>query len=153
MAYNAFLDTNIIIDLLDPLRPFHEDSTALFNTLEDGKFKAFYSESVVTTTAYVIRKDYSKNRICEIVDSLNKKIILLPCDTQYIKNATSKLPPDFEDALLYEIALQHQLDYFITSNKKDFRLIENTILPVMNAKDFNKLLSSSNSESQNSMRK
>lgn len=106
------MDTNIIVDFLDPLRPFHEESITLFNNLEQDKFKAFYSESVVTTTAYVIRKDYSKNKICEIVDSLNKRIILLPCAPHFIKNATDKLPPDFEDALLYEIALHHQLDYF-----------------------------------------
>lgn len=140
MAFNAFLDTNIIIDLLDPLRPFHEESMRLFNMLDQGKFKAYYSESVVTTTAYVIRKDYSKNKICEIVDSLNKRIILLTCAARNISDATSKSPPDFEDALLYEIALHHQLDYFITSNTKDFKSIQNNIVPVINAKGFNKIL-------------
>ena len=140
MAYSAFWDTNIIIDFLDPLRPFHEESLRLFNFLDQGKFKAYYSESVVTTMAYVIRKDYPKNKICEIVESLNKRIILLPCASRNINEATGKLPPDFEDALLYEIALHHQLDYFITSNTKDFKTIQNPILPVMNAKGFNKIL-------------
>ena len=140
MACSAFLDTNIIIDLLDPLRLFHEESLRLFDILDQGKFKAYYTESVVTTTAYVIRKDYFKDKICEIVDSLNKRIILLPCDAKNINNAVGKLPPDFEDALLYEIALHHQLDYFITSNTKDFKTIQNTLLPVINAKAFNKIL-------------
>ena len=140
MAYSAFLDTNIIIDLLDPLRPFHEESLQLFDMLEHGKFKAHFSESVVTTTAYIIRKDYSKNKICEIVDSLNKKIILLPCSAGNLSAAARKFPPDFEDGLLYEIALHHQMDYFITSNTKDFKTIQNTMLPVINAKAFNKIL-------------
>lgn len=140
MACSVFLDTNIIIDLLDPLRPFHEDSLHLFDLLEQGKFKAYYSESVITTTAYVIRRDYSKNKICEIVDSLNKRIILLACATKNINDATAKFPPDFEDGLLYEIALHHQMDYFITSNTKDFKTIQNTLLPVINAKTFNKTL-------------
>ena len=140
MAFNAFLDTNIIVDLLDPLRPFHQESTRLFNLLDQGKFKAYYSESVVTTTSYVIRKDYPKNKICEIADSLNKRIILLPCIAHNVNDASGKLPPDFEDGLLYEIALHHQLDYFITSNAKDFKSIQNTMLPVINAKTFNKIL-------------
>lgn len=143
MAYNIFLDTNIIIDFLDPLRPFHHESNILFEMLEERRFKAYYSESIATTTAYVIRKDFSKNNISEIIDNLNKKIILLPCEAQYIKNATSMFPPDFEDALLYEIALHHQMDYFITSNKKDFKRIQKDFLPVMNARDFNKLIISS----------
>lgn len=140
MAFNAFLDTNIIIDLLDPLRPFHDESTRLFNLLDQGNFKAYYSESVVTTTAYVIRKDYPKNKICEIVNSLNRRVILLPCTARNVNDAAGKLPPDFEDGLLYEIALHHQLDYFITSNTKDFKRFQNTMLPVINAKAFNKIL-------------
>ena len=140
MACSAFLETNIIIDLLDPLRPFYEESVRLFEMLDQLKFTAYYSESVVTTTAYAIRKDYPKNKICEIVNSLNKRIILLPCDPRNVNDATGKFPPDFEDALLYEIALHHQLDYFITSNKKDFKLIQNPMLPVINAKEFNKII-------------
>jgi len=68
MAYKVFLDTNIIIDFLDPLRAFHQESISLFTYLDEGILKAFYSESVITTTAYIIRKDYSKNKICEIIN-------------------------------------------------------------------------------------
>ncbi len=140
MAFSAFLDTNIIIDLLDPLRPFHEESTDLFQLLNEGKFIAHYSESVVTTTAYVIRKDYSKNKICEIIDSLNKRIVLLSCEADDINEATGKLPPDFEDALLYQIASRHEMDYLITSNTKDFTRIQTPMLPVINSKEFIKIL-------------
>ena len=146
MAYNLFLDTNIIIDFLDPRRPFHRESNVLFKMLEERRFKAFYSESVVTTTAYVIRKDFSKRDISEIIGHLNKRITLLTCSAEYIKNVAVMLPPDFEDALLYEIAMHHQMDYFITSNIKDFKSIQKNILPVMTARDFNKLLPASELE-------
>lgn len=140
MAFNAFLDTNIIIDFLDPLRPFHEEAVQLFDSLDHGEFKGYYSESIVTTTAYVIRKDYRPDQICEIINSFAKRISLLPCADFNITQATIKLPPDFEDGLLYEIALHHQLDYFITSNTKDFKKIQKPELPVINARAFNKLL-------------
>jgi len=140
MAFNVFLDTNIIVDVLDPLRPFHDDSKILFNFLDQGKFKAFYSESVATTIAYVIRKDYQKNQILEIIGTLNQKIALLSCISSNINNAISKTPPDFEDALLYEIASHHEMDYFITSNTKDFKSIQQERLPVLNARGFNKIL-------------
>jgi hypothetical protein len=84
--------------------------------------------------------NYPKNKICQIVDSLNKRIILLPCNGRNVNDATGKLPPDFEDCLLYEIALHRQLDYFITSNTKDFNRFQNSLLPVVNAKAFNKIL-------------
>lgn len=143
MAYSVFLDTNILVDFLDPLRPFHDESVILFGLLDEGKAKAFYSESVLTTTVYVIRKDYSKNQILEIVQMLNSKINLFPSVSENVQSAIKKLPPDFEDALLYEIALHHEMDYFITSNTKDFQSIKSGMLPVMNAKGFNKILKDS----------
>ena len=30
MAYKVFLDTNIIVDFLQPVRPFHKDALMLF---------------------------------------------------------------------------------------------------------------------------
>ena len=30
MAYKIFLDTNIIVDFLQPVRPFHKDAQELF---------------------------------------------------------------------------------------------------------------------------
>jgi len=140
MKFNAFLDTNIIIDFFDSLRPFHEEAMSLFRSLDEGKFKAYYSESVITTTSYILRKDFSKKDISLIINNLNKKIILLSCSAQFIENVSVRFPSDFEDALLYEIAHQHKIDYFITSNLKDFRSIQKSDLPVMKAGDFSKVL-------------
>ncbi len=49
-------------------------------------------------------------------------------------------PPDFQDALLYAIALLHPLDFLITSNKRDFKPIQNMLLPQINATGINKIL-------------
>lgn len=140
MVYKAFLDTNIILDIFHSDRPFHKDATQLFYYLDENRFVAFYSESVLTTTTYVLSKSMKPNQISISVNNLNKKIKLLPCFPLLPEKAVSKNPPDFEDALLYEIALQHGLDYFITSNTRDFKSIQNEMLPVMNAKGFNKIL-------------
>lgn len=72
--------------------------------------------------------------------NLNKRIDFLPCSSTLTDRSLLKDPPDFEAGLLYEIALHHHLDYFITSNTRDFKRIQNEMLPVMNAKEFNKLL-------------
>ena|SRR5436190_1873595 len=140
MAYKVFLDTNIIIDFLQPVRPFHEDAQELFIYLSKDIFTAYISESVITTTPYLIRKEYSATQINLILKNLSQKLKILACASAYVTSVLQLNPPDFEDALLYEIALHHQLDYFITSNVKDFKKIQRTELPVIKAKDFNKLL-------------
>jgi predicted nucleic acid-binding protein len=140
MAYKLFLDTNIVLDIFHRDRPFYDDAIQLTYHLDEHRLIAFYSESVLTTLAYVLRKSMTMNEINNIINNLNKRIKLLPCFEPLVNKAVLNDPPDFEDALLYEIALHHQMDYFITSNTKDFKSIQNTILPVMNARDFNKFL-------------
>ena len=141
MAYKAFLDTNIILDLFHADREFHKDALVLFDELEKNNFSAYYSESIVTAMAYILRKTMLPQQINDTILFLNKKMILLNCNQSFLNIAALKNPSDFEDALLYEIALHYQLDYFITSTIKDFNKIKSSQLPVLRAKDFNKLLS------------
>jgi len=140
MAYKVFLDTNIVLDIFHHDRPFYEDAVQLFYYLDDNRFSAFYSESVLTTMAYVLRKTMTSNEVNKAIINLNRKIAFLSCISSLPGKSLLSNPPDFEDALLYEIALHHHLDYFITSNKKDFKLIQNPVLPVLNAKEFNKII-------------
>ena len=140
MAYKVFLDTNIVLDIFHRDRPFYDEAVQLFYYLDQNKFTAFYSESVLTTIAYVLRKNMTASQINKAIANLNIKINFLSCVPPLINKSVQKDPPDFEDALLYEIALHHQLDYFITSNAKHFKSIQNNMLPVINAKEFNKIL-------------
>ena len=75
-----------------------------------------------------------------ILKNLNQKLKILPCTNLQVMIALQEQPPDFEDALLYQIALHHQMDYFVTSNIKDFKKIQQASLPVIRAKELNKIL-------------
>mgnify|MGYP001557077768 CR=1 FL=1 len=70
MAYKVFLDTNIVLDIFHRDRPFYDEAVQLFYCLDENKFTAFYSESVLTTIAYVLRKRMT-------VKEINKAIINL----------------------------------------------------------------------------
>lgn len=140
MVYKVFLDTNIIIDFLQPVRPFYKEAQELFMHLSTDAFTAYISESIITTTPYLIRKEYSANEINAIVKNLNQKLKILSCTNAFVSSALQQNPQDFEDALLYQIAFHHQMDYFVTSNTKDFKKIQQPALPVIRARDLNKML-------------
>jgi predicted nucleic acid-binding protein len=140
MAYKVFLDTNIIVDFLQPVRPFHQDAQELFLNLSKDIFTAYISETVITTTPYLIRKNYTSDELNTILKNLNRKLKILSCTNLHIFAALQKQRPDFEDALLYEIALHHQMDYFVTSNIRDFKKIQQPDLPVIRARELNKIL-------------
>jgi predicted nucleic acid-binding protein len=140
MAFKVFLDTNIIVDFLQPVRPFHKEAQELFLNLSKDIFIAHISESIITTTPYLMRKDYSAIQLNSILQNLNQKLKILSCNNQHVSTALQKQPPDFENALLYQIALHHQMDYFVTSNTKDFKKIQQSNLPVIRARELNKIL-------------
>lgn len=76
----------------------------------------------------------------EIISAISSKISILPCTSENIKGALKNNPSDFEEALLYEIAISNGMDYFMTANAKDFISVNRNELPVLTAKTLNGLI-------------
>ena len=136
MVFKVFLDINIVIDLYDSGRPDYESAVQLFNLVERDKLEGFVSEKVITTTAYVLRKHVSVSVLGEIITGLNTILSVLPCDNKTITKALGNNIRDIEDAVLYEIAKQHKMHYFISNDKNDFKNSNPDLLPVLTSKKF-----------------
>ena len=136
MATKLFLDTNIILDILDRERPFSKESEILFKFIEDGTFQAYFSESVITTTDYILIKKFTSAKRISILTDLLKLITIIECSNNIVQNALLKNEPDVEDAILYELALTEKLDYFITNDKQALKKMINKKLPIVTIKDF-----------------
>ena len=140
MATKLFLDTNIILDLLDRERPFSKESEVLFKFIEDGSLLAYFSESVITTTDYVLIKKFTiAQRVSILADMLNL-ITIIECTNSIVQNALLKSETDVEDAILYELALTEKLDYFITNDKQALKKMATKKLPIITTKDFLQLM-------------
>ena len=48
---------------------------------------------------------------------------------------------DLEDALLYQIALENKIDYYITNDLTVIKKLSNSILPILKPKELLKVLS------------
>lgn len=118
MATRIFLDTNIILDLLDNQRECHKEAVLLFNLIDNGEVMAFFSESVVATTDYILQKLLSKDFRTEFFREMSRKIQILPSSNMILDRALSLEFEDFEDALLFQLALENKVDFFITNDKK-----------------------------------
>lgn len=140
MAYKIFLDINIMADFLDTGRKEHIAAKELFLAIEKRKVKAYFSESVVNTTGYLLRKIIEIDAFKVLIADLLALIIVLPCSNTIVKNAYLNAKNDLEDAVLYQIALSGKLDYFITNDNKDFQKLANQALPILSAGKFLELI-------------
>lgn len=134
MGYSIFLDINIIADFLDEERMENANAIELFRKIQDGAVLAYFSESVVNTTAYVVRKIISPREFKELMTEMLSVIIYLSSSANTIISAYHNAKNDLEDAVLYQIALENKMDYFVTSDIKDYKKIEHPLLPVVTAK-------------------
>ena len=136
MATKIFLDTNIILDLLDAERVFYTESKTLFKGIETGKFLAYFSESVITTTDYILTKKYDYTQRLDILNDLLKMLTIIKCTNDIVKMALQNNEGDIEDAILYELAITEKIDYFITNDKQAQKKLASKKLPVISSKDF-----------------
>ena len=136
MAHKIFFDINILIDLLDDKRGSHPEAVRLIEQAEAAVCYAFVTESVLNTTAYLIRKDYTSSKLRQLFNHLLSFVELIPVTTLIYTSGVQRTINDVEDAILYTAALHASVDFFITNDIKDFKRLEIPTLPVMTAKDF-----------------
>ena len=142
MACKIFLDTNVIADFLDRERMEHASALDLFNEIEQQNVHAFFSESVINTASYILRKIIPIPQFKILMNDMIAQIRILPCTNAIVEDAYKNAKNDLEDAVLYQVALSGKVDYFITSDTKDFKKLERASLSVVSAKKMIDILNS-----------
>ena len=136
MGTKIFLDTNVVIDFFDPLRVEHLNAVKLFSIIAKNEISGYVSESVLNTSVYILRKQFSPTQLREILTDCLSVISILPCSSRSYLQSLKLTGNDIEDALQYQLAIENKLDYFITEDKKDFKKFSLSILPVISTKEF-----------------
>jgi len=140
MESKVFIDINILVDFIDASREGHESAKDLFSLIEKGKVRGYFSESVINTTAYLVKKVVPATLFNRLIIRLSQLIKVLPCNNLIIEQACKQVKNDFEDAVLYQIAIVNKMNFFITSDIRDLKKIEHAVLPVVTAESFLKAL-------------
>ena len=132
MGYKLFLDTNIIIDFVQERTNELDAIKEIIHLAELGKIDLFISESIITTSFYVLQKERIEalpvlREICKIIRAIPFSIDILFLPLEKYK--------DMEDGILYFLAFKYKMDYFITRNVKDFTFLFPS-LPVLSPTNF-----------------
>jgi predicted nucleic acid-binding protein len=126
----VFVDTNIIIDILDRRQPFFEDSYKLIQLAVQGKLEAFMGAGAVTDVYYIISRSlHDAEKAKEKIIGLTALVGLCDTTTGDINAALTFPIDDFEDAVVTATARRERADYIVTRNGEDF---ENSPVPSIN---------------------
>lgn len=128
----AFLDTNIILDIICQREAFAEASTILELGIR-GELALFCTSLTIANCIYCSRKQLGMDKAKALLKELCRFIQIAPSGQEQIDQAFSSMNPDFEDALQYFSAQAVQAEVILTRNEKHF--VHSTI-PVMNCLTF-----------------
>ena len=133
MAYKIFLDTNIIVDLLIERKYELDSINEIFKLAEKGIIDLYISESVITTTFYILRKEKKIDALSAFRE-MCKIVNVIPFVKDVLYHPVEKYK-DTEDGILYFSASKAKMNFFITRNVKDFTFLFPS-LPVMSPTNF-----------------
>ena len=127
-----FLDTNIVVDLLDRREPFCHDAVRLFTMAYNKQVKLIVSPMTYSTASFLLRKHGSEG-VRILLSNFRQLSRVAAANERTVDDSLASQFKDFEDAMQYYSALKAKSDAIITRNGKDFTASK---IPVMTASEF-----------------
>jgi predicted nucleic acid-binding protein len=117
----VFLDSNILIDLLDAERPQHAASTNLMRAIQRGELRACISAISIVNAIYVLRKAMPPKNLAVYLQGMLETVELSRIETQDMRNALASGWTDLEDAIQFHSALASGRIDAIVSHDADMK--------------------------------
>lgn len=122
MAYNFFVDSDILLDVLVDRKPFVNESYELFKAQYNNLAQLYTTASIILNVQYtgnkLLGKIIAKNAIKELLSFI--KICITSKET--ILKAYNSSFSDIEDGVqYYSAATDKSIDFFVTRNTKDYK--------------------------------
>jgi predicted nucleic acid-binding protein len=133
MAYNLFIDSDILLDLFLERSPYSSYTQKLLTLAGENHIKLFTSSVIINNLFYFIKRDRNKEIAKQSLNLLIEICKILPVDEDVIKFALDSEFNDFEDALQYFTAIKFNCDQILTRNLKDYK---KSTIPVLTAEQF-----------------
>ena len=118
---HAFVDCDVIIDLLTHREPHFTDSALIFQRALEKKIKLFTSPLAIANVHYMVRKTKDENKTRDAISKLLNIIEVTDMNKSTVHSALESEMKDFEDAMQSYSASLQACDYVITRNIKDYK--------------------------------
>ena len=106
-------DTNIILDVFLARQPFLENAAKLFAKVEQGRIEGILGATTVTTLYYLISKQLGQKQTKQVIETLLNLFKIGAVDHLVLRTSLSLDFQDYEDTVLYQIAVLNQVQGII----------------------------------------
>jgi predicted nucleic acid-binding protein len=129
----AFVDSDVILDVLIDRDPFNADANHVFSLAEARTLLLMTSPLCVVNAHYLLSKRIGNTNSTALLARVLELITVVDMPAHVISSAIESKVIDFEDAVQVETALNAGADAILTRNTRDFR---NSPIPVLTPSQF-----------------
>lgn len=130
----VFLDTNILLDIIEGRQKFLLASSNVFDLGIKGEIKLFATPLTFANCVYTARKNVGYENAIQGLKVIKSYVTTATMDDEQVTNALNSGMPDFEDMLQYQAALSSKCDAIVTRDKR--RHFPNDGIPILSPEDF-----------------
>ncbi|MBM4041494.1 MAG: PIN domain-containing protein [Planctomycetes bacterium] len=117
---DVFVDTNVLLDVLDEREPFCEEAFKVWTLADEGHIRAFVSAISFTNIYYLTRKDRGRAEADRAMRLLRDSFEPVPLDEPLLNQAIDSGHDDLEDAVQFCSALRCGAECLVTRNPQHF---------------------------------
>ena len=114
------LDTNILLDCVDPSRAFHGDAMRLIARCNGGGDMGMACSLSLKDVYFVMSRLYDEPSARGAVRVLSDLAVIGPIGAEETLSALDSNEPDFEDGLIRAFAELNDVDFIISRDEKAF---------------------------------
>ena len=130
----VFLDTNILLDIIEGRQKFLLASSNVFDLGVRGQIQMFATPLTFANCVYSACKNVGYEQAINGLRSLKNFVKTAAMDEAQVEDALCSDMPDFEDMLQYKAAVAAKCDVIVTRDKK--RHFPDNGIPVLSPEDF-----------------
>ena len=124
----AFVDSDIVLDLLSGRLPHYNYAAELFSLADEHSIKLYVSSLTFANVNYILSKQLSAAQARKMLLKFKTLINVLSVNDKIIELALASNFSDYEDAIQYNTAIENGITTLLTRNLKDFKKAEIAIL-------------------------
>ena len=118
MVSKIILDANVLLDITLSRSGDVDDLKKIYKAIVEGKFKSYVTTSIIHICAYWLKNEMSMDAAKKTILAILNDIKVIDAAHDKIVHALQSDMNHIEDALQYYVAMDHNLDCFITKDKK-----------------------------------
>jgi len=121
MSKVLFIDSDVILDVLERREHFYEYSAQILSLGDEKKVKLVTTSLVFANVYYLLRKHLGIEKAKECLRKLRVIVDVVSVNAKEVDLALNSELSDFEDALQYFTALDSKIEFIITRNVRDYK--------------------------------